>query len=274
MFRGKGLLIVFMLELRNIIKKEMTIMCQRVKDKVTIIAGGTSGIGKAMVYLFAKEGAKVVFAGRRAELGEQIEKELKEQGYEAMFVQTDITVAEDLDNLVKQTVDKYGRIDILCNNAGKSVPFKLHEMDVEKHYDEVFDLNIKSYFVLTSKVLPYMLKAKKGSIVNTASLAGIEGLNEYSSYCATKGAVIQFTKAGAVEYGGRNIRFNAIVPGLTNTELIPPGCDFEKLVLPAIPMGRAAKPEEVAHAALFLASDDASFCNGTCLVVDGGQSSM
>ena len=104
--------------------------------------------------------------------------------------------------------------------------------------------------------------------MNTASLAGIEGLDQYSSYCATKGAVIQFTKALAVEYASRGIRVNCLVPGLTNTELIPEGCDFEKLVLPSVPMGRSGKPIEIARAALFLASDASSYCTGVSLVID------
>ena len=145
-------------------------------------------------------------------------------------------------------------------------------MDVKIHLDPIFDLNIRAYFILTKKVLKYLLEQGKGSIVNTASLAGIEGLDQYSSYCATKGAVIQFTRAGAVEFAERGIRFNAIAPGLTNTELIPPGCDFEKLVLPDIPMKRAAKPEEIAYAALYLASDESSYTTGSVIVVDGGKS--
>ena len=247
-------------------------MSKRLEDKVVIITGGSSGIGKGMVKVFANEGAKVVFADIKEKEGKVFEEKLKKDGKEVKFCLTDVTKEEDLNNLVKTTVDAYGKIDVLCNNAGRSVPFKLEEMEAEKHLDPIFDLNIRAYFILTRKVLKYMIEAKKGAIVNTASLAGIEGLVDYSSYCATKGAVIQFTKAGAVEFAERNIRFNAIAPGLTNTELIPPGCDFEKLVLPDIPMKRAASPEEIANAALFLASDESSYCTGTILVVDGGKS--
>lgn len=249
-------------------------MTKRLEGKVAIITGAAAGIGKGIALLFAEEGAKLILADIQKQQGEALEKEIISNGGNAKFILTDVTLEDDLTSLVTETLELHGDIDILCNNAGKSVPFRLEDMDVDKHFDAIFDLNIRSYFLLTQKVLPYMLKKQKGSVVNTASLAGIEGLDQYSSYCATKGAVIQFTKACTVEFAERGLRFNAIVPGLTNTELIPEGCDFEKLVLPAIPMKRAAKPREIAHAALFLASDDASYCNGTCLVVDGGKSSI
>ncbi len=245
---------------------------KRLDGKVALISGATSGIGKAIAVLFAEEGAKVVFCGRRKELGDKIQQEIKAAGGEAMFVQADVTKEEDLKTLVDKAVATYGGIDVLVNNAGHSVPFRLEEMDVAKHYDAVFNLNIKSYFMLTSLAVRPMLKKGKGSIVNTASLAAIEGLDQYASYCASKGAVLQFTRALAVEYAKRGIRVNSVLPGLTNTELIPEGCDFEKLVLPSVPMGRSAKPREVALAALFLASDEASYCTGVALTVDGGKS--
>ena len=247
-------------------------MLQRLKDKVALVSGATSGIGKAIALLFAQEGAKVVFCGRRQELGENIQEEIRSQGGECLFVRADVTNQDDLKTLVEKTVTAYAGIDILINNAGRSIPFRLEEMDLDRDYTPVFDLNIKSYFMLTSLAVRHMLARGKGAIVNTASLAGIEGLDQYSSYCATKGAVIQFTKALAVEYASRGIRVNCLVPGLTNTELIPEGCDFENLVLPSVPMGRSAKPVEVARAALFLASDESSYCTGISLVIDGGKS--
>lgn len=247
-------------------------MLQRLKDKVALVSGATSGIGKAIAFLFAEEGAKVVFCGRRQELGEAIQNEIRAKGGDCLFVRTDITNLEELKALVDETVTSYGGIDILVNNAGRSVPFRLEEMDLDRDYTPIFDLNIKSYFMLTSLAVRHMLTKGKGAIVNTASLAGIEGLDQYSSYCATKGAVIQFTKALAVEYASRGIRVNCLVPGLTNTELIPEGCDFEKLVLPSVPMGRSGKPIEIARAALFLASDESSYCTGVSLVIDGGKS--
>ena len=245
---------------------------QRLKDKVALISGATSGIGKAIAGLFAEEGAKVVFCGRRQELGEELQNEIRKKGGDCLFVKADVTSLEDLKALVDATVSAHGGIDVLVNNAGRSTPFRLEEMDLDKHYTPIFDLNIKSYFMLTSLAVRHMLARGKGAIVNTSSLAGIEGLDQYSSYCATKGAVIQFTKALAVEYASRGIRVNCLLPGLTNTELIPEGCDFEKLVLPSVPMGRSGKPHEIAKAALFLASDESSYCTGVSLVIDGGKS--
>ena len=171
-----------------------------------------------------------------------------------------------------QTVTYTGGLENQVNKAGRSVPFGLEEMDLDRDYTTICDLTIKSYFMLTSLAVRHILTKGEGAIVNTASLAGIEGLDQYSSYCATKGAVIQFTKALAVEYASRGIRVNCLVPGLTNTELIPEGCDFEKLVLPSVPMGRSGKPIEIARAALFLASDESSYCTGVSLVIDGGKS--
>ena len=247
-------------------------MPKRLEGKVALISGATSGIGRAAAGLFAAEGAKVVFCGRRSELGERIQEEIRERGGDCLFVRADVTQKADLEALVDRTVAVYGGIDVLFNNAGRSVPFRLEEMDPQKDYDAIFDLNIKSYFMLTSLAIKPMLAGGKGSVINTASLACIEGLDRYSSYCATKGAVIQFTRALAVEFAARGIRVNCLVPGLVNTDLIPEGCDFEKLVLPSVPMGRCGKPQEIAMAALFLASDESSYCTGMSLVIDGGKS--
>lgn len=249
-------------------------MSRRLEGKVAIITGATSGIGKATAVLFAEEGAKVVFCGRRENLGKEVLKEITDAGNEALFIPTDVTKTEDLRNLVDETVKAYGTVDILFNNAGRSVPFKLEEIDMKAHYDEIFNLNIRSYFELTSMVVPYMVKQEKGAVINTSSLAGIEALDAYSSYCSSKGAVNQFTKAAAAEFAGRGVRINAIVPGLVNTDLIPEGCEFEKLILPSVPMRRCAKPVEIANVALFLASDQSSYCTGCCLVVDSGKSIM
>lgn len=246
-------------------------MCKRLEGKVALISGATSGIGKASAILFAEEGAKVVFCGRRKELGEQIEAEIKANGGEALFVQADVTKADDVEMLVNKAVDTYGGIDVLFNNAGHSIQFRIEDMDIRKDYESVFDLNVKSYFMLTSLAVRHMLKKGKGVIVNTASIAAVEGLDQYSSYCASKGAVVQFTRAAAVEFASRGIRVNCLLPGLTNTDLIPEGCEFEKSVLPLVPMGRCGKSHEIAKAALFLACDDSSYCTGTALIADGGK---
>lgn len=247
-------------------------MSKRLENKVAIITGGTSGIGKGIVETFAEEGAKVVFCGRRESKGTELQKVLMDKGYEVTFIKADVTKEKDLEKLVESTIDKHSRIDILVNNAGRSVPYKLHEINMKEHYDEIFDLNIRSYFELTSKVIPYMLKEGQGSVVNTSSVAGIEGLDIYTSYCSSKGAVLGFTMAGAVEYAKNNIRFNAVLPGLTYTDLILPGSEFDKLISPEIPLGRGADPKEIAQAYVYLGSDESSFVTGSQLVVDGGKS--
>lgn len=241
----------------------------RLEGKVALITGGAAGIGKASAAAFAREGAKVVFLDIQEEKGFVVEKEIKDAGGEAMFMKVDVTVLSDIENAVNKTVEKYGKIDVLMNNAGSGTFFNLHEMDDEKDYDAVFNLNIKGYFQMCKLVIPHMLKNNGGSIINIASVAAITGMPKQSSYAATKGAVVQLTKSIAVEYATRNIRCNAILPGLTNTELVPEGSEVEKLIMTIVPMKRGGKPEGIAAAAVFFASDECPFCSGASLVIDG-----
>lgn len=241
----------------------------RLNGKVAIITGATSGIGAAMADLFAAEGAKVVFIGRREDRGRAVEQEIQQAGNEATFVRGDVTVRSDVENLVAQTIEQHGRIDILVNNAGLGSAFKLHEMDVDKDFDAIFDLNIKAYFITCRLVIPHMLKQKGGSIINVSSIGSISGIPLRSSYAASKGAVNQLTRSIAVEYARDNIRCNAILPGLTTTDAVPVGSAKEKAALAIVPMERAASPREIAQAAIFFASDECPFCSGALLVIDG-----
>ena len=248
--------------------------CGRLEKKVAIITGATSGIGKTTTELFAEEGAKVVFAARREELGRQFEADLRKKGFEATFVRADVAKEEDLRNLVTTALDTYGQIDILFNNAGISrPPCPCHEMDMEKDFDFLFDVNLRSYFALTKRVIPHMLKAGKGSVVNTASVAAEIGVPMCSTYAAVKGAIKQMTKSLAAEYATRGIRFNAVLPGTVLTELLPKG-DVIKDIVATIPMKRLGTAEEIAAGVLFLASDEASYCTGTMLLIDGGLSAV
>ncbi|NVN91432.1 MAG: glucose 1-dehydrogenase [Desulfuromonadales bacterium] len=249
-------------------------MSKRLENKVAIITGATSGIGYATAILFAKEGAEVVLAGRRENLGNELVDKIKSQGGKAVFVKTDATKLDDLKHLVKTAADLHGRIDILVNNAGVLTAFNFTEMDEVKDFDTTFNLNVKSYFLLCKEVLPYMVEQRSGSIVNTASIGGIIGIPHCPAYSASKGAIVMFTKSLAGEYAKAGIRVNAILPGLTNSEMVPVGSDFEKEAIVGVPIGRAAAPEEIAAGTLFLASDESSFCVGTCLVVDGGATSV
>lgn len=246
-------------------------MAGRLEGKVAIITGTTSGIGRATAVLFAKEGASVVLAGRRENLGKEVVDEIKGSGGSAVFVRTDVTDNRDLKKLVKTAIDLHGRVDILVNNAGMVRMFEFTEMDEEKDFDEVFNTNVKSYFMLTREVLPHMLERKKGAIVNVGSVSGVVGAPAIISYSATKGAVHQFTKSLAAKYARSGIRVNAVVPGATATGMVPKEGDFAQVVLASQPMGRVAAPEEIAPAILFLASDEASFCTGSLLTADGGE---
>ncbi|MCP1109568.1 NAD(P)-dependent dehydrogenase (short-subunit alcohol dehydrogenase family) [Lachnospiraceae bacterium PF1-21] len=246
----------------------------RLNGKVAIVTGATSGIGRATAVLFANEGAKVVVAARREERGQEVVSEIEKNGGTAFFVRTDITQNEDIKNLVAATAEKYGKIDILVNNAGTLTTFNFLEMNEEIDFDRTFQTNVKSYFMLCKEVIPYMLKNGKGSIVNLASVAAQLGVPMHTAYSASKGAVKQFTKSLAGEFARSGIRVNAILPGLTNSEMVPVGSDFEKAQIDSVPMGRAGKPEEIAQGILFFASDDSSFCTGATLLIDGGHTAI
>lgn len=242
----------------------------RLKDKVAIILGATSGIGEAMAKLFASEGANVILTGRREANGKKIEAEIRDSGGTADYVQVDATKREALERLVNFVMEKYGRIDVLCNNAGIAMSSDFTMMDMEKEYDRTMETNVRSYLLMMQLVIPHMLKAKKGAIVNTASVAAISAMPYQIAYAASKAAVEQVTRSLARRYAKDGIRLNCILPGLTHSEMVVEGGDFEKAVLPSVPMGRAAEAVEIAQGALFLASDEASYCTGVSLVIDGG----
>lgn len=241
----------------------------RLTDKICIITGTNSGIGKACAYIFAQEGATVIMAARRTERGRSIERDLREKGYDAYFVETDISRQEDIDRLVDFTTDKFGRVDILINNAamGGKAGYFAHEYTDEmcKSY---IDTNLLGAMKLVRKTVPHMLAQGKGSIVNVASVAAELGVHNDCLYGATKGALRQYTRAIAVDYAKKGIRCNCVLPGLTVSEM---SGDVKGGILPNIPIGRMAQPEEIANGILFLASDEASFCIGMSMIIDGGE---
>ena len=247
-------------------------MSKRLENKVAVIVGATAGIGKATAKLFAKEGAKVVFTGRREEVGKSIEASIKEDGGEATFVQCDSTNKEDITSLVNYVIDKYGQIDVLHNNAGILINAAFTDIDLEENFDRTMNLNVRSYLAVSQLVIPHMLKRGKGSIINTASVGSVIAMADHVTYATSKAAVAHMTRSMAKEYGKTGIRVNALCPGLTISEMVEVGSDFEKNVLPGVPMGRAAAPEEMANGALFLASDESSYVTGLQLLVDGGLS--
>ncbi|MCL2493760.1 MAG: glucose 1-dehydrogenase [Clostridiales bacterium] len=248
-------------------------MGERLKDKVCIITGATSGIGAAAAELFAEEGGKVVFAGRRQESGQKIEAELRAKGYSVKFVRTDITVSADLENLVAQALETYGRIDVLFNNAGITNYQLLADMDMER-LDQIMNSNFRGMAELIKLVVPHMIEqGGPASIVNTASIGAIVGSRTLTGYCASKGAVKQFSKACAHEFGEYGIRVNCLEPGLTLTDMTIHDPEFLEMASAHITLNRGAQPREIAYGALFLACDESSFVTGTELIMDGGFTS-
>ena len=246
-------------------------MAGRLEGKVCIITGTSSGMGEETARVFAAEGAKVVGGARRVEKGEKVFEEIRAAGGEGFFVPCDVTKLEDLDNIVAKTIEAYGRVDVLINNAGTGAFFRIHEMDMEKDFDYMMNLFARSSWYLSKLVLPYMMEQKKGDILFTLSTAAIEGCPVGSTYSGAKAAVSRLSKAIAMDYGPYNIRSNTIMPGLITTELSEPGGKVERKQLPYIPMGRPGTVQEVAKALVFIASDECRFMNGCDITIDGGN---
>ena len=242
----------------------------RLDGKVAIITGAGSGMGRAAALLFAKEGAKVVVADWVAGDGEETVRMVKEAGGEAIFVQTDVSKAEDVKKMVKTAVDTYGKLDVLFNNAGIAELEMTPTPEIkEENWDKVIAINLKGVFLGMKYAIPEMLKSGGGSIINTASGAAVQPLPGIASYNASKGGVISLTRGTALEYARKNIRVNYINPGPTVSRLNPQWVTeiWEKHSA----SGRLANPEEIAQAALFLASDESSHVTASGVTVDGGQ---
>ena len=237
--------------------------------KVAIVTGATAGIGQGIVESFVKEGAKVVFCGRREEKGKALEQGYKEQGFDVLFVRADMSVDADIKQLFDETVKAYGKVDILVNNAGIMKMKPMLEMDVEKDWDAVINLNLRSYFVATQQAAANIKDG--GSIINIASVGGLSGCPMLASYGASKAATISLTKTSGVELAPKGIRVNAILPGTIFSEMMPRDGEFTEHTMSMIPMGRGGEPSEIGSVAAFLASEEASYVCGTTIIVDGGM---
>lgn len=244
------------------------------KQKVAIVIGASSGIGRTTAVALAKEGIKVVIAARRNEEGEETLRLVKESGGDGIFVKTDVTNENDVKSLVEKTIKTYGRLDYAFNNAGiweDLTPFVDKTSDT---FDRIMNINVKGVWFSMKYEIPQMLKNGGGAIVNTSSVEGVIGFPQNSIYVASKHAVLGLTKSAALEFAKSGIRINAVAPGSIETEMTQSVFDsnakIKEQIISMHPIGRIGKPEEIANAVVWLLSDKASFVTGHTLLVDGG----
>lgn len=240
----------------------------RLQNKVAIITGAASGMGKAEALRFASEGAKVIVGDLNMEGAEAVVAEIKENNGEALAVKVNVTEQADLENMVKAAMDHYGQIDVVINNAGIFDKYTNSLETTEQQWDLIFDINVKAIYKITNLVLPNMIKRGEGTIVNIASIAGLVAQMGGAAYTASKHAVVGYTKHIAAVYGSKGIKMNAIAPGTIRTPLT---ADMLKTrSTNKIPLDRFGNDYEVADLAVFLASDESKFMNGAVVPIDGG----
>jgi NAD(P)-dependent dehydrogenase (short-subunit alcohol dehydrogenase family) len=250
-------------------------MSDHFESKVVLVTGGNSGIGQATALAFAKEGAKVMMAGRRVSEGKETVAMIKETGGEAHFVQTDVMKTTEVEALIAACVTNYGGLDYAVNNAGiEGTPFTLAAEYEEEIWDKVIDTNLKGVWLCMKYEIPEMLKHGQGAIVNMSSVAGLKGGGMGVAYHASKHGVVGLTKAAAIEYAAQGIRINAVCPAVVETAMADRAFFHNKDITARVtalhPMGRVGLPEEVASTVLWLCSEGASFITGHAHPVDGG----
>jgi NAD(P)-dependent dehydrogenase (short-subunit alcohol dehydrogenase family) len=248
----------------------------RLHNKVALITGGTSGIGEATAALFAREGARIAITGRNRDRGQKVVAAIEQAGGKAIFLECDVRSAEQCRRAVNETLNTFGSLNVLFNNAGVYYPHTALDC-TEEEWDLQIDINLKGTFLMSKYALPAMIAQGSGVIINNSSGWGIVGGDAAVAYCASKGGVVLLTKAMAIDHGRQGIRVNCICPGDVDTPMLPEdarmrGLKWQDYLAGAAnrPMGRVGTPEEIAKAVLFLASDDSSFMTGSALVVDGG----
>lgn len=241
-------------------------MFEDLKGKVAIITGSTSGMGKSAAFLFAKHGCKVVVVGRNEEEGKKVAEKIKKN---AMFVKCDVSDESCVKKMIDEVIKKFGKIDILYNNAGILLQ-KPIDLTSAEEFESVIKVNLEGQFLCAKYALA---KMKQGaSIINTASIAGLVGFPALTAYCASKGGIIALTRQLALDLAKKGIRVNCICPGAIDTPMTK-GVTEEQ-IKQMVPLGRIGKPEEVANLALFLASDASSYITGSIIVIDGGATSL
>lgn len=248
----------------------------RLENKVAIVTGGSRGIGEAIVRDFVSENAKVVIADVLENEGKALEKELQAQGHSVFFFKTDVSSEKNIQGLVAFTTEKFGKVDVLCNNAAINVPGSVVEL-TEDIWEKTMNVNVKSQFLLSKYVVPIMQKNNGGSIINMASANSFMAESRLSAYVSSKGAILMLTKSMAMDFAKDNIRVNCICPGWVDTtmndahaELYGGREEVLKELESVQPIGRPIKPVEIAKIATFLASDDSSCMTGSPVIADGG----
>jgi NAD(P)-dependent dehydrogenase (short-subunit alcohol dehydrogenase family) len=249
-------------------------MSREYQDKVVLVTGGAYGIGRAAALGFAQKGAKVVIADIDVRRGEETLRRIKDAGGEAIFVKSDVSSESDVEEMVNTAVRKYGKLDCAFNNAGIHKQFVSTVDFTEADWNEMINVNLKSVWLCMKHEIRQMLKQGRGAIVNTSSAAGLVGAPSNPAYPASKHGVVGVTKSTALEFARKGIRVNCVCPGPTRTgmneELTATNPEMVKAMDQKVPMGRIGEPEEVAAAAIFLCSDEASYITGHALPVDGG----
>jgi len=250
----------------------------KLDGKVALISGGARGQGAAEAHVFTTEGAKVVFGDIRDEDGRKVEAEIRAKGGDAVYLHLDVTREEDWRKAVTEAVKRYGKLNVLVNNAGIIIPRVAIEERTVEEWDRVQAVNVKGVFLGTKHAIPAMRKAGGGSIVNIASVAGLgQSTHQEPAYAASKGAVRIFSKVTATQHAKDNIRCNTIFPGPVDTEMLHSAMADPKVLearLRRVPLGRMGTVAEIVAGVLFLASDESSYMTGGEMVIDGGATSM